>query len=332
MLRTEIVRGLANLLSAVESSNVLDVTERVYRELTRQSGDVKIPEVLDCYQKFMLAYNSSFSNIERQVVKALDVAEFADAEWWSVVIATVSGGARTSDAATMIAHPLYRLRFAVEYLPNLITLLKRETDPDIRMLQSELYAGGNRPGHMILILPEEGGKFSSPMRVAAAIESVSLLYEAFAELNVQSTTDLVMNSCDSGLDKVFEFRGLNDVIEKVKGLLLDLWDNVIYYRDKRFADRMEMSARNLRVLADIAGLEEKNLLQKERAELLRRKFIAGTSKFFETGSSIPEMNKFSTYLPRHLLAPKETLLLQGRGGERRRPRDNQDSGLEPMGP
>ena len=67
MLRTEIVRGLANLLSAVESSNVVDVTERVYRELTRQSGDVKISEVLDCYQKFMLAYNSSFSNIERQV-------------------------------------------------------------------------------------------------------------------------------------------------------------------------------------------------------------------------------------------------------------------------
>ena len=261
-------------------------------------------------------------------MKALDVGEFADAEWWSVVIATASGGPKAPDAATMIAHPLYRLRFAVDYLPNLITLLKRETDPDIRALQSELYAGGNRPGHMILILPEEGGKFSSPMRVAAAIESVSLLYEAFAELNVQSTTDLVMNSCDSGLDKVFEFRGLNDVIEKVKGLLLDLWDNVIYYRDKRFADRMEMSARNLRVLADIAGLEERNLLQKERAELLRRKFIAGTSKFFETGASIPEMNKFSTYLPRHLLAPKETLLLQGRGGERRTQRDQQDSGSD----
>jgi hypothetical protein len=325
MLRTEIVRGLANLLSAVDSSNVLDVTERVYRELTRQSGELKIPEVLDCYQKFMLAYNSTFTNIERQVMTALDVAEFANAEWWSVVIAAAGGGAKPPEAANTIAHPLYRLRFAVDYLPNLITLLKRDTDPDIRALQAEIYAGGNRPGHLILILPEEAGKFSSPMRVAAAIESISLLYEAFAELNVQSTTDLVLNSCDSGMDKVFEFRGLNDVIEKVKGLLLDLWDNVIYYRDKRFADRMEMSARNLRVLSDIAGLEEKNLLQKERAELLRRKFMAGTTKFFETGSSIPEMDKFSTYLPRHLLAPKETLLLQGRGGDRRRHREGQDS-------
>ncbi len=314
MLRTEIVRGLANLLAVVDSSNALDVVERVYRELTRQSGEVKIPEVLDCYQKFMLAYNSTFTNIERQVIKSLDVGEFADAEWWSVVIAAAGGATKSPDAAATIGRPLYRLRFAVDYLPSLITLLKRDTDPDIRALQAEIYAGGNRPGHLILILPEEIGKFSSPARVAAAIESVAILYEAFAELNVQSTTDLVLNSCDSGLDKVFEFRGLNDLIEKVKGLLLDLWDNVIYYREKRFAERLELSARNLRVLADIAALEEKNLLQKERAELLRRKFIAGATKFFETGSSIPEMDKFSSYLPRQLLAPKETLLLQGRGG------------------
>jgi hypothetical protein len=312
MLRTEIVRGLSNLLAAVESSNVLDVVERVYRELTRQSGEVKITEVLEAYQKFLLAYNSEFTNAERQAMKILDVHEFAEAEWWSVVIGAASGGTKTQDAATAIGHPLFRLRFVMDYLPNVIALLKRETDPDTRALQTEIYAGGNRPGHLILILPEEAGKFSSPIRVAGAIESIAILYEAFAELNVQSTTDLVINSCDSGMDKVFEFRGLNDLIEKVKELLLDLWDNVIYYREKRFSERLDLTAKNLPVLAEITALEEKNQLQKERAELLRRKFTSGATKFFETGSSIPEMTKFSNYIPRQLLSPKETLLLSGR--------------------
>lgn len=312
MLRTEIVRGLSNLLSTVESSNVLDVVERVYRELTRQSGEVKITEVLESYQKFLLAYNSSFGPAEHQVMKLLDVQEFAEAEWWSVVIGAASGSSKSQDAATTIGHPLYRMRFVVDYLPNVITLLKRDTDPDARAIHAEIFASGARPGHLTLILPEEGGKFSSPIRVAAAIESVAILYEAFAELNVQSTTDLVIHSCDSGTDKIFEFHGLTDLIEKVKELLLDLWDNVIYYREKRFAERLELTAKNLPVLAEITALEEKNQLQKERAELLRRKFTSGASKFFETGSSIPEMNKFSNYLPRQLLSPKETLLLSGK--------------------
>jgi hypothetical protein len=78
MLRTEIVRGLANILAAVEDSNVLSVVERVYRELSRQGGEVKMPELLESYQKFLLAYNSSFTPTERQMMKVLDVAEFAD--------------------------------------------------------------------------------------------------------------------------------------------------------------------------------------------------------------------------------------------------------------
>jgi hypothetical protein len=311
MLRTEIMQGLAHLLAAVEDSNALDVVERVYRELTRQSGEVKLTEVLESYQKFLLAY-SRFSTPERQLMKTLDIHEFAEAEWWSVVIGAASGAGKTQDAATTIGHPLYRLRFASEYLPHVIALLKRDTDPDTATLKTTLYAGGERPGHLLLILPEDGGKFSSPARIAAAIESIAILYEAFAELNVQSTTDLVVKSCDSGLDKVFEFQGLVPLIEKVKELLLDLWDNVIYYREKKFSERLELTAKHLPVLADIAALEDKNQLQKERAELLRRKFTSGAHKFFETGSSIPEMAQHATQSPRALLSPKETLLLAAR--------------------
>ena len=105
----------------------------------------------------------------------------------------------------------------MDYLPQVIALLRRDSDPDLVTLKSTSYASGARPGHLLLILPEDGGKFSSPQRLASAIESVNILYEAFAELNVQSSTDLVVKSCDSGLDKVFEFHGLPDIMAKVKG-------------------------------------------------------------------------------------------------------------------
>ena len=312
MLRTEIMRGLANLLTTVEDSQVLDVVERVYRELTRQSGEVRVTEVLEAYQKFLLAYNSRFTTVERNLMRTLEIHEFAEAEWWSVVIGAASGAGKTQEAAASIGHPLYRLRFVADYLPQVIALLRRDSDPDLAALKATAYAGGQRSGHLLLILPEEGGKFSSPQRLSASIDAVCILYEAFAELNVQSSTDLVVKSCDSGLDKIFEFQGLPDIIAKVKELLLDLWDNVIYYREKRFAERLDLTAKHLPILADIGALEEKKQIQKERAELLRRKFTSGATKFFETGSSIPEMAQHSSYVPRTLLAPKETLLLPAR--------------------
>jgi hypothetical protein len=312
MLRTEIVRGLATLLGAVEDSNVLDVVERVYRELTRQSGEVRMTEVLESYQKFLLAYNSRFGTVERQMMRVLEVQDFAEAEWWSTVIGAASGSAKTQEAAAAIGHPLFRLRFVADYLPQVIALMKRDSDPDMAAMKADIHAGGERPGHLLLILPEDGGKFSSPLRLTAAIESVTILYEAFAELGGQTTTDLVVKSCDSGIDKVFEFQGLVAVVDRVKELLLDLWDNVIYYREKKFSERLDLTAKHLPVLAEIAELEEKKQLQKEKAELLRRKFTQGATKFFEAGSSIPEMLRHSNYVPRQLLSPKETLLLATR--------------------
>ena len=309
MLRTDIMRGLANLLGAVEDSRALDVVERVYRDLTRQTGEVGMTEVLESYQAFLLAYNSRFGATEKQLMKILEVHEFAEAAWWSSVIGAASGAGKTQEAAAAIGHPLYRLRFAADYLPQVVSLMKRDGDPDVAGLKADAAAGGDRPGHLLLILPEEGGKSSSPLRLTAAIESIAILYEGFAELGVHSTTDLVVKSCDSGVDKVFEFQGLPALIEKVKELLLDLWDNVIYYREKKFSERLELTAKHLPILAEIAALEGKNQLQKERAELLRRKFTTGATKFFETGSSIPEMMRHANYVPRQLLSPKETLLL-----------------------
>jgi hypothetical protein len=299
MLRAELLRGLGNLLAAVEASDVLSVTDRVYRDLTRQSGEVEMSEILTAYQKFLMTY-SGFAATEKQLMKQLEVAEYASAEWWSVVIAAAGGSAKSPDAAATIGRPAFRLRFLMDYIPSVIGLLKTDS------------VAGPPAGSLVLVLPEEHGKFSSPARIISALESVASLYEAVAELSGQSSTDLVVVGCDSGRDKLFEFQGTPDLIDKLKELLLDVWDNAIYYREKKFTERQELISKNLPILVHIAGLEEKKQLQPERAELLRRKFVAGASKFFETGASIPDMDKFATYQPRELLSAKETLLLAAR--------------------
>ena len=305
MLRSEIVRGLELFLDAVETSKVLPVVEQVYRDVTRQSGESRTVEVLDAYQKFLLAYNTHFTEAARTLMKTLEIGELAENEWWSVLIMAAGGANKINDATTVIGRPLFRLRFVVDYLPQVIGMMKLGADP----------AGTHGAGaaSLVVLLTEEDGKHSSPARAIASMEAVMTLYEAFTEIDNKPTSDLVLASVDAGGDKMFEYHGRPDMIDKVRALLLDIWKNAIYFRDRKFSDRLDLISKALPVLEEINAMEESGKVEKERAELLRRKVLSGAAKFIESGSSIPEMSNMSLYIPRQVLAPKEALRLQNVG-------------------
>jgi hypothetical protein len=297
VLRSEIVRGLTNLLQAFESSRVPAIVEGVYRDLSRSPAETKTTDVLQAYQGFMVAYNSQFGEVERSILTTLDIAEFADNEWWTMLLMTSSPGQKTPDVSSMIGRPLYRLRFVIDYLPTVIELLERKYD-DVPAAS-----------RLLVVLPEEGDRRSSPARAVASFNAVTTLYEAFADIGGRPASDLVLLSCDSGTDKVFEYAGLPDLIDKVRTTLLEIWRNAIYYRDRKFSDRIDLVAKALPVLAELSTLEKQGQIAKEKAELLRRDILSGASMFIESGSSIPEMSDMSLYVPRQVLAPKEALLL-----------------------
>lgn len=302
MLRSEIVSGLNSLLAAMAETNVPDIVERVYRDLSRQGTEsANTVEVLTCYQKFMLLYTTKFTDVERRMMRVLDIGEFAETEWWGSLIAAASGSAQIPDPAS-IGRPLYRLRFVLDYLPNVIALIKQDSQA----------AKGRGTGRIVLQLSEENGRHSSPARVIAAINSVTQLYQAFADLLGLPESDLMVQSCDAGVDKSFTFSGLPELTERVNDCLLEIWRNAIYFREKKFADKLDLIAKALPVLGEIAHAEEQSRISPERAELLRRKVIGAAQKFVETGSTIPEMYNFTSYVPRQLLAPKEALLLEGK--------------------
>jgi hypothetical protein len=297
VLRSEIVRGLNNLLLALDKSRVPLIVEGVYRDLARAPGETKTIDVLQAYQTFMLAYTSQFTDVERKVLSTLDIAEFADNEWWTMLIMASSPGPKAPEASSAIGRPLYRLRFVIDYLPTVISLLDQKLE--------EVPASAR----LVVVLPEEDGRKSSPARAIAALESVKTLYEAFADMAGKPDSDLVLLSCDAGADKMFEFGGLPDLVGKVRETLLEIWRNAIYFKERKFNERLDLIAKALPVLTEINDLEKAGKIAKEKAELLRRDVLSGATSFIESGSSIPEMSDMSLYVPRQVLAPKEALLL-----------------------
>jgi hypothetical protein len=297
VLRSEIVRGLNNLLLALDKSRVPLIVEGVYRDLARAPGETKTIDVLQAYQSFMLAYTAQFSDVERKVLATLDIAEFADNEWWTMLIMASSPGPKAPEASSAIGRPLYRLRFVIDYLPTVISLLDQKLE--------EVPAASR----LVVVLPEEDGRKSSPARAIAALEAVKTFYEAFADMAGKQDSDLVLLSCDAGADKMFEFGGLPDLVGKVRETLLEIWRNAIYFKERKFDERLDLIAKALPVLTEINDLEKAGRIAKEKAELLRRDVLSGATSFIESGSSIPEMSDMSLYVPRQVLAPKEALLL-----------------------
>jgi hypothetical protein len=58
----------------------------------------------------------------------------------------------------------------------------------------------------------------------------------------------------------------------IKGIILSLWDRIIYFREQQFFQRLEFIAKSLPIIDHIGELGKSKKLGPEEAELLRRKY------------------------------------------------------------
>jgi len=116
-------------------------------------------------------------------------------------------------------------------------------------------------------------------------------------------------ACDSGSDKSFDFTGVPQIIEQTKGIIIEIWDRVIFYRERKHAERVKVIAESLPILSKISEMVEKRAISPEEVEILKRQIVAGSTKFVDSGSMIPELRGISRFDPAQLLTPSPQLLI-----------------------
>ncbi|GAB2603739.1 hypothetical protein [Spirosoma areae] len=120
--------------------------------------------------------------------------------------------------------------------------------------------------------------------------------------------DLSVIAIDSGSDKSFDFLGAAKVMTALKELIIDLWDKVVFYRERKLYERIELISKTLPLIDNINQLEKDEKLSKEQAELFRRGVLTGAKDFLLSGAILPEFESHSTYNPRQIMAPETKLL------------------------
>lgn len=300
MRRIDLISGTKDVVDALQESNV----QAALRGMLRVPHSIDVPrdtaaQMFHSLKSYSL-HAARFSNPAKVIAQILGLTELENPTFWSAML--LSEKERDQVYA---AHD--NIHTALEFLPKIITLLEEGSHGIVGEAVRHESRIENL-GLLSVIIIEEGDKLSTPARLVTVLQSVNGLYETCAVITGGDSDPLTVVACDSGSDKSFDFLGAAKVIECVKDLLLSMWDRVVYFRERKVHERLQLVAESLPIMERIASMQENGSLAPEQAELLRRGVAKGVEQFLQSGAITPEINRSSSYDPRRLMAPEPKLL------------------------
>jgi len=294
MLRKDIIKGFEQLQAAISECGI-DSLIGEHSGKPRKGGSTS---QIDSFREWILR-SQTFNEAAQAILDVfrLDVLRGKRIPFWEILLSE-PGDPELQETYNWI------IRFKA-VSPGLVELLKQDVD----LSPVEKGKPEKRKHEVLSALVVEERGFSSPARISTLMTSVQLLYEVSAELNEMSPTDLCLISCDSGSDKSFDFLGAAKIIEQIRKIILDLWDRVIFYRERKLYTHLDIVSKSLPIMEQIDTLEKNGTLGPEQAGKMRRDISEGVRKFLDSGAIIPEMEKRSSVSPRQLMAPAPKLLV-----------------------
>lgn len=296
MRRSEIIQASENVLNAFKQTNLLS-----------QLGSFSRAKDGESYYNLLTAFSEfshlakKFTETENYVLEVFGLSALVYPKVWAEILSATE--------KEKVRDTTFHFRSAIssmlEFLPKFINLLKQENVNYVSSDKAQSIYEGKEI--LTLILPEEKKEVSKVERVVDAIVSINLFYETICILN-DSVKDLAIAALDSGSDKSFDFLGAASFMKEVREIILGLWDRVVFFREKKVSERLDLIAKSLPIIERINEAEGNGKIGKEQGEILRRNIVEGSKKFISVGAIIPELESFSSFSPRQLMAPEPKLL------------------------
>lgn len=305
MRRVEIIHACRNVLGAINDTDVENILDILFRH---RRGKSEAPDLLsktvEAFKKYVIL-STAFGASEHEITRILGISEISSHEFWSILLNTE---ARPDEFHEKILSVYSNLRMARKFLPTFVKLIETEA-----MRSSNAFTLRKQAGKAVtdaplnvIILENKDEDISNIDRIVAVLESVKTLYEVAAKIEGISDSDLGVIGCDSGSDKSFDFIGSEKAIQRVKEIILSVWDRVIFHQENKVEKRLDVISKSIPIIEEIKN--KKKTLGAEQAKLLEKAVLDGVKKFVESGAMIPEIQEKTSYNPRELLAPQPKLL------------------------
>lgn len=298
MRRTDLINSIQKIGFVLKQSNV----QEALFSSQRQKGDIE--GLLSIFQNYT-NLSKTFTADERKILKIFELDSLDNPKLWTRIFSASEAEARDSFTKMRMG-----IRYFMEFLPSILELLKQD---HINYFTSDRYevkkeASLEDKSLLTVILPEQDNEISNPERLIKILDCINQLYDAFSIIENAEANDLSVAAIDSGSDKSFDFLGAAKLMESIKELIISLWDRVVFFREKKLSDRLDLIAKSLPVIEKINSMQEAGKMSPEQAEILRRNITNAVNNFIVTGAVIPELSNYSNFNPRQLMKPEPKLL------------------------
>ena len=299
MRRREIVSSLKTIDNALGESDLTNILEKAMEELPHSPPAKYIPDIIKAYGDF---HNKAqtFDEHTKSLIDIFGLSDIDSPDYWAELMKM---------PGKKLAGIIEKLEYVIGVNANLIKMFDDSSDKT-----GIEFKGAT--GKLSVIVIEDKGKNTKPRRLIDAMESTVMIYEAAAVINKELCEGLNIKSLDSGDDKIIDFIGSQKVIDAAKEIILSIWDRIVYFKHYKANDRINMVLKALPVIDHIKDMENAKTIERESAEILRRKITEGVRKFIDSGAIIPEMEKkWGVHDPRIIMAVEQKLISQSCKGD-----------------
>lgn len=296
MRRAVARQSIQKVIEDIRDSEIAEMLERGIETLRgggKQSGEWVS---LEPFQKLTIRF-STYSEEERELLLITGLNKLIDPDFWTKLL--------SGNSPDLFIKVRSDLRFALEHLPKIEAIFEQDHHGQFisNFTQFDEPSSG-----MTIVLAEDKGQFSSAKRIILALQSVNNLYDGFGELEGAPVRDLLVLGCDSGSDKSFDLLGAASIMAQLKETIIAIWDRKVYYRHMQFKASVDAISNSLPVIEKIHHLAESGAIEKESAEIIKRKILKGCEGFLEAGVTTPEMDGAGIVSPRALMRPEPKLI------------------------
>ena len=306
MRRADIIRACESLGETMGESGVTEFFTRLH---SRQDAQLEgnNAQVLRIYGELRARWYD-LDETAKEIARSVGLEMLADEEFWGQVLNDIQRNNGSQSTSPELRETARRIDFFTRELSKMLNGFLQEDLPEFYSEDGQADRLKAEFGKLTIILVEDMSMASSPKRFVSAIESIDKFYEVCAKLEGSPTGDLTLVSCDSGGDKSFDFIGLAKVIDRIKGILEDIFQRTFFFKESPTSARIKMVLESLPVLDEISNLLKADKLSPEEAELLKREISHATREFMNCGLITPEFAEASIIQPRRLMTPEPRLL------------------------
>ena len=250
-------------------------------------------EIITAY----VAKVSTYNEVEKNVYGILGLSMLADPMFWQDQI-------KQFEPAT--AYDAWqKMRRANEVIVPILNLLDRDYE---NITKNESFPGQDVQVQTV-ILTDEGGHLSSPIRIVELITAVEQIYAVIAEADGVRDAALAIVGMDSGSEKSLDFLGLARLMHELRETVQMVYNMITFHKQNVTIRNLQVAGETLAVVGKIAKLENAKSISEEDAKRMKQRLFAGLEKFAATGAYTREMNM--PHLPPALAMQPQPRMLTG---------------------